>query len=238
MVIMITINKTKNLVKSELQSNQSLQSHIICPNCKQEDFKLKLCLHCKNCKNWFYFKSTNEAPILKNNEHWRCLDCNHEKTPQQVQDKVDEDSRHSMPQNLHPNSATTSSSTTTETTTSTTTTSNTIITTTTTTIITKTITINAISSAEQVTEPIVVVDGDETEFFCSICNLLCNQSSLLICTDPLCNKSFHFKCLNLPNKPVDEASWFCEICLERQQYVFRRKTRRYNRNYSRNSQLT
>lgn len=60
---------------------------------------------------------------------------------------------------------------------------------------------------------------------CPECNLPDDGTMMIQCDDPFCAKWFHGKCVNLLEEPKEDESWFCKVCVDKQQSAFKRRRR-------------
>lgn len=67
--------------------------------------------------------------------------------------------------------------------------------------------------------------GTSQDDLCPECNLPDNGTLMIQCDDPFCAKWFHGKCVNLLEAPKEDESWFCKVCVEKQQSAFKRRRR-------------
>lgn len=73
--------------------------------------------------------------------------------------------------------------------------------------------------------PAVALAGGSQDDCCPECNLPDDGTLMIQCDDPFCAKWFHGKCVNLVQAPKDDESWFCKVCVEKQQSAFKRRRR-------------
>jgi len=73
--------------------------------------------------------------------------------------------------------------------------------------------------------PPKVVAGTSQDDLCPECNLPDDGTLMIQCDDPFCAKWFHGKCVNLLDEPKEDESWFCKVCVDKQQSAFKRRRR-------------
>lgn len=78
------------------------------------------------------------------------------------------------------------------------------------------------------TPPPAVVAGSSTQDVgdrCPECNQPDDGTMMIQCDDPFCAKWFHGKCVDLLEEPKEDESWFCKLCVDKQQSAFKRRRR-------------
>lgn len=70
-----------------------------------------------------------------------------------------------------------------------------------------------------------VVASTSHEDACPECNQPDDGTMMIQCDDPFCAKWFHGKCVGLLEEPKEDESWFCKVCVEKQQSAFSRRRR-------------
>lgn len=71
----------------------------------------------------------------------------------------------------------------------------------------------------------IVTETVAQEDCCPECGKPDDGTMMIQCDDPFCAKWFHGKCVNLVEEPKDDESWFCKVCVEKQQSAFKRRRR-------------
>jgi len=66
---------------------------------------------------------------------------------------------------------------------------------------------------------------DQADDLCPECQLGDDGTLMIQCDDPDCAKWFHGKCVNVLSTPKNDESWFCKLCIEKQQSAFKRRRR-------------
>lgn len=60
---------------------------------------------------------------------------------------------------------------------------------------------------------------------CPECQLPDDGTLMIQCDDPFCARWFHGKCVSVLEEPKDDESWFCKVCVDKQQSAFKRRRR-------------
>lgn len=70
--------------------------------------------------------------------------------------------------------------------------------------------------------PVVGMSQDD---LCPECQLPDDGTLMIQCDDPFCARWFHGKCVSVLEEPKDDESWFCKVCVDKQQSAFKRRRR-------------
>ena len=84
-------------------------------------------------------------------------------------------------------------------------------------------TLQAVVSEPQQIRPTVICTSQDD--LCPECQLPDDGTLMIQCDDPFCAKWFHGKCVNVLMEPSENESWFCKVCVEKQQSAFQRRRR-------------
>lgn len=73
--------------------------------------------------------------------------------------------------------------------------------------------------------PVAACSTQDVGDRCPECNLPDDGTMMIQCDDPFCAKWFHGKCVDLLEEPKEDESWFCKVCVDKQQSAFKRRRR-------------
>ena len=200
-----------------------------CPACKEGD-NGDVMLQCEGpCELWFHLKCTGLKKVPKDDEHWECNQCLQEKsnlpTPNKQSSKsskkrikvshsthVKMDIKTPTPQPPSPSPLPKILKS--ETPSPPPAPSPQVIQT----------PVEAQAFSEQEPQRPAVV-GTSSDDLCPECQLPDDGTLMIQCDDPFCAKWFHGKCVNVLSAPEDNDSWFCKVCVDKQQSAFKRRRR-------------
>lgn len=192
---------TETVAAAPKEEQKAEEKEWLCPACGKPDDG-DLMVECDTCKEWYHLSCTRLKKPPEDDENWECDFCNAKAKAKKRPQTPIEAVKMKTPEPI-PVSVITSASA----------------------VLASAVPRPTTTVEAPTFEPPVVASGSSQDDLCPECNLPDDGTMMIQCDDPFCAKWFHGKCVNLLEEPKEDESWFCKVCVDKQQSAFKRRRR-------------